>query len=300
MLRLWPADQDVLTPRAEKNPFELVARHRPSTPGTPTGVHPLLAAGPTSPFIPPSAYGGSAPPDLTPSATSSFGAPPTTHLSIHAPVFKMQQPPIGKKSAAAVPTTAPNAALSKGQLHLKLIQARALNVRSIRAKPYAVVQFEQNEFVSRDPIAETDKEVKGTPTNLSRQASSNAISALGAIGSKAAALDARRKNSKGSKESSPSSSLISAASKALLPTSNSGLLGGRLSAHNPVWKHEVTLYVLSLAFNCYSYLSSDVTSEDSLITLNVYDRAVSDQGFLGTVQIKPLLIHDHTVDQWYK
>ncbi|KJA24514.1 hypothetical protein HYPSUDRAFT_122251, partial [Hypholoma sublateritium FD-334 SS-4] len=182
------------------------------------------------------------------------------------------------------PTTAPNAALSKGQLHLKLIQARALNVRSIHAKPYAVVQFEHNEFVSRDPIAESGKEVKGTPTNLSRQASSNAISALGAIGSKAAA---RRKNSKGSTESSPSSSLISAASKALLPASNSanGLLGGRLSAHNPVWKHEVTF---------------DVTSEHSLITLNVYDRAVSDQGFLGTVQIKPLLIHDHTVDQWYK
>ena len=247
MLRLWPADQDMLTPRAEKNPFEVVARHRPSTPGTPTGVHPLLAAAPASPFLPPSAYGGSAPPDLTPSATS---APPTTHLSIHAPVFKMQQPPLGKKSAQSVPTTAPNAALSKGQLHLKLIQARGLNVRSIHAKPYAVVQFEQNEFVSRDPISETDKEVKGTPTTLSRQASSNAISALGAIGSKAAAFDARRKNSKGSKESSPSSSLISAASKALLPTSNSGLsnglLGGRLSAHNPVWKHEVTLYVASL------------------------------------------------------
>jgi len=45
---------------------------------------------------------------------------------------------------------------------------------------------------------------------------------------------------------------------------------------------------------------SDVTSEASVITFNVYDRAVSDQGFLGTVQIKPVLIHDHTVDQWYK
>lgn len=45
---------------------------------------------------------------------------------------------------------------------------------------------------------------------------------------------------------------------------------------------------------------SDVTSEASLITFNVYDRAVSDQGFLGTVQIKPVLIHDYTVDQWYK
>ena len=47
-------------------------------------------------------------------------------------------------------------------------------------------------------------------------------------------------------------------------------------------------------------LCSDVTSEESAITFNVYDRAVEDLGFLGTVQIKPVLIHDHTVDQWYK
>jgi hypothetical protein len=32
----------------------------------------------------------------------------------------------------------------------------------------------------------------------------------------------------------------------------------------------------------------------------VYDRAVSDQGFLGTVKIKPVLVHDHTVDDWFK
>lgn len=52
-----------------------------------------------------------------------------------------------------------------------------------------------------------------------------------------------------------------------------------------MWKHEV---------------SFDVTSEQSVITINVYDRAVSDLGFLGTVQIKPVLVHEHTVDQWYK
>ena len=45
---------------------------------------------------------------------------------------------------------------------------------------------------------------------------------------------------------------------------------------------------------------SDVTSEQSVITFSVYDRALSEQPFLGTVQIKPALVHDHTVDQWYK
>ncbi|KAF8076149.1 kinase-like domain-containing protein [Lyophyllum atratum] len=209
----------------------------------------------------------------------------------------MQQPPsasrraLANKSTPASPspstqtatsTSTPQVTLSKGQIHVKLIQARGLNVRSSSARPYVVVQFEKNEFVSRDPTAETDKEVKGTATNLSRNSSSNAINALGAIGNKAAALDASRKERNGSGGNpSPASSVSSGRSIAGI---SNGLFG-RLSAHNPVWKHEV---------------SFDVTSEESLITFNVYDRSVEDQGFLGTVQVKPILVHDHTVDQWYK
>ena len=47
-------------------------------------------------------------------------------------------------------------------------------------------------------------------------------------------------------------------------------------------------------------IGSDVTSEDSAVTFNIYDRAANDLGFLGMVQIKTVLINDHTVDQWYK
>lgn len=47
-------------------------------------------------------------------------------------------------------------------------------------------------------------------------------------------------------------------------------------------------------------MHSDVTSSSSLIAFNVYDRSSPDHGFLGTVQVKPVLIHDHTVDGWYK
>lgn len=36
------------------------------------------------------------------------------------------------------------------------------------------------------------------------------------------------------------------------------------------------------------------------MTFNIYDRATNDLGFLGTVQIKPVLRNDHTVDQWYR
>lgn len=48
-------------------------------------------------------------------------------------------------------------------------------------------------------------------------------------------------------------------------------------------------------------LSSDVTSDRSLIVFNVYDkRHDNETSFLGTLQIKPVLINDHAVDQWYK
>ena len=60
------------------------------------------------------------------------------------------------------------------------------------------------------------------------------------------------------------------------------------------------LFLLFFFFGVNRSPPSDVTSEEAIITLNCYDRAVPDQGFLGTVQIKPVLIHDHTVDQWYK
>ncbi|KAI0650333.1 Pkinase-domain-containing protein [Trametes meyenii] len=164
---------------------------------------------------------------------------------------------------------------SKGQIHVKLIQARGLNVRSAASRPYVVVQFEQNEFVSRDPTDETDKEVKGVATTLSRTNSSVALSALGAINDKARGNGSARSSA----QATPSSSLGTGKSQL------AGLFGSRISAHNPIWKHEVAF---------------DVTSEQSVVTLSVYDRALSEHAFLGTVQIKPVLAHEHTVDQWFK
>jgi hypothetical protein len=155
----------------------------------------------------------------------------------------MQQPPTGRKepssmssvsSSAATAPAAPHTSTSKGQIHVKLIQARSLNVRSIHARPYVVVQFEQNEFVSRDPTNESDKEVKGVATTLSRINSSNSITTLAPIDSKLTETN-RAKSS----HSSPSSSLSSSKSSGIA----SGFFG-RLSPHNPVWKHEVSLYAV--------------------------------------------------------
>jgi hypothetical protein len=43
-----------------------------------------------------------------------------------------------------------------------------------------------------------------------------------------------------------------------------------------------------------------VTSEVSTIQINIYDRADEEHGFMGCVKVKPTLVHDYTVDQWYK
>ncbi|KAF5363555.1 hypothetical protein D9756_000848 [Leucocoprinus leucothites] len=296
MIKFWPTTpSDQLTPRPrahEHNPFDTSHTQRFSPgPTTPTSVHPLLHPSANSPG-PQSLVA----PDLTPQNSASFGQP-TTQLSLHAPVFNMQQPPKGhrkplssatKPAPSPSPSTSNNPPASKGQVHLKLIQARGLNVRAQDARPYVVVQFEQNEFISRDPTDEADREVKGTPVSKLNPSVSSALSALGAIGSKVAAS---RKGSKSSSNGSSISSARSSITSSTQPTNattaatSTASLFGRLSAHNPVWKHEV---------------SFDITSEDSQITCNVYDRAVADQGFLGAVKIKPVLVHDHTVDDWFK
>lgn len=265
MIKLWPSTPaGQLTPKAvathhDRNPFDLLPPPSPSRsssaspacPTTPTATsyHPLLGHSPAG--LSHSANADITSPLGTPTLAGFPAAQPTTQLSLHAPDFnfKMQQPPVPSrktlpnKPSAPSPspalhtaTSTPQVTSSRGQIHVKLIQARGLNVHKTSARPYVVVQFEQNEFVGRDPTAETDKEVKGTPTNSSRNNSSNAVSALGAIGNKATALDTVKRD-KTSTNTSPASSVSSG--KSIAPLSNG--LFGRLFANNPVWKHEVSL-----------------------------------------------------------
>lgn len=195
---------------------------------------------------------------------------PTTHLSLHAPDFDMypnrsssctpslSTTPVSSTLASSpsrphhsqsAPTPSASSS-SKGQIHVKLFSARGLNTSSIDSRPYVVVVFEDNEFVSRDPTDEADKEVRGIATNLSRTSSSVAINTLGAVGSKAAA--AAQEAASRTRRPSPVSSSSSNSAKSSLSvpgvsgtrTPSNGLLRRR-SAHNPVWKHEVSLYVTS-------------------------------------------------------
>ena len=215
----------------------------------------------------PSVNGSEATPvgPLSPPSVTSMNLTTTAHpttLTLHAPDFDMQLPPVNRSSQSRSPPptilpSSPSRPLqsqpsqspatsgsSKGQIHVKLISARGLNVPSIDSRPYVVVVFENNEFVSRDPTDEGDKEVRGVAINLSRTSSSVAISTLGTIGSKAAAQEAALRTRRQSRVSNSSSN--SAKSSLSVPgvsgsrTPSNGLFG-RMSAHNPVWKHEVSL-----------------------------------------------------------
>jgi serine/threonine protein kinase SCH9 len=266
-----------LTPRpsSDRNPFDNLrtgsVSKAPSSQTLPRPHHPLLTptslgavSGQYSPFIPPQAQT-----DLTPLGS------PTTTLSIDAPDFytpstmslslpppkngdKKAQPELldtpPKETMEQTPNGTPSNS-SLGQIHVKLIQARGLNIASTAAVPYVVVQFEQNEFVSRDPIEESEREVRGTPRPAlgSRQnsyqfpppappapAASNAMSALGAM---ADAHDRRKSssNSGSSGNPSPSTSVKSTGlAGAPRPISLNNGIFGRM-ASSPVWKHEVSL-----------------------------------------------------------
>ncbi|KAH8999212.1 serine/threonine protein kinase [Lactarius akahatsu] len=213
----------------------------------------------------------------------------------HPTALPLHAPPVNRSSHSCSPSpptllTSPSRLLqsqpsqtpasfstSKGQIYVRLISARGLNVSSLDSRPYVVVVFENNEFGGRDPTDEGDEEIKGIATNLSHTFSI-AVSAPGTIGSKAVAQEASLRTRCQSPVSSSSSN------SATSPLSVPGLLR-RISAQDPVWKHEV---------------SFDVTSEESTIQFNIYDRADEEHGFMGSVQVRPTLVHDHTVDQWYK
>ncbi|KAI0304202.1 kinase-like protein [Russula brevipes] len=216
-------------------------------------------------------------------SSHSRSPPPTTTLDASTLGSSPSRPHTSHSVSTAAPPSSP-----KGQIHVKLISARGLNTPSIDSRPYVVVVFENNEFVSRDPTDEGDKEVRGVATNLSRTSSSIAVSTLGAVGSKVATQDTgsrtRRQSPVSSSSSNSAKSSVSVPGASGTRTPSNRLLG-RKFAQNPVWKHEV---------------SFDVTSEESTIQFNIYDRTDEDHGFMGSVKVKPTLVHDHTVDQWYK
>lgn len=121
-----------------------------------------------------------------------------------------------------------------------------------------MVEFEQSEFVSREPIAnESEKEVKGKAGPLSRTSSALQLPTLGANGGGAGiskafenALKARvaaQGLANGEDKEGPMTPRPMYGNGATTPggglfgTMSGYGLGATMSPHNPVWKHEVSL-----------------------------------------------------------
>ncbi|KAK0421946.1 hypothetical protein EV421DRAFT_1949891 [Armillaria borealis] len=119
---------------------------------------------------------------LMPALNASFAATLPPSLSLHA--FNNMQLPLPKHSDKSPAPPAPTSTTSlsntvKGQIHVKLIQTRGLNVFSSMVRLYVAVQFEQNEFVSQDPTDEADKKVKSV--SISCVGSGSVLSALAKV-----------------------------------------------------------------------------------------------------------------------
>ncbi|KAG5439114.1 hypothetical protein PCANB_001413 [Pneumocystis canis] len=61
----------------------------------------------------------------------------------------------------------------KGQLIIKIIQAKNLKVKSIDAEPYVVCTFERNEFISQGPIIEYNESIRGIAIPKSHNSSTS-------------------------------------------------------------------------------------------------------------------------------
>lgn len=66
-----------------------------------------------------------------------------------------------KTQPSALTRRKDNASSPKGKLWVKLIGARHLSSPSSASRPYVVVTFDQNEFVSREPVHEEHEEAAG-------------------------------------------------------------------------------------------------------------------------------------------
>ncbi|GAA5854220.1 hypothetical protein JCM8547_001739 [Rhodosporidiobolus lusitaniae] len=259
-------------------------------------------------------------------------APASTAISRAEPDFSFTSQP-GTLTRRQTAQSAP-----RGKLLVKLIQARHLSAPSPASRPYVVVTFDQNEFVSREPIHEETEEATGVakpkPPQLAALAEQGdpeglkptalpatpggglnpgekdyhpAVPVLSSPLSKSPSSGIGRtlegyRNGTGSanggegKPSRPTlqpvdTSVWNPSDDPTTPTGvprepQMGILGNADDdmAYNPTWKHEVQF---------------DVMNEKSVLQVQIYDRSIEEEMFLGFTEIRPKLVNNHTVDQWF-
>ncbi|GAA5828690.1 hypothetical protein JCM11251_005838 [Rhodosporidiobolus azoricus] len=101
----------------------------------------------SSSSFPSSLRSRTSPPPLLPLCTAASPTPATTAISRHEPDFSLPAAPPALSRRQTAGPSAP-----RGKLLVKLIAARHLCAPSPASRPYVVVTFDQNEFVSREPV----------------------------------------------------------------------------------------------------------------------------------------------------
>ncbi len=152
--------------------------------------------------------------NMAPAQSATNGGAPTSDTSTPAAAAAAAVASTAASSSSNSPSGSTNSSSSasktrntnapRGHLTVKIVAGRNLAVSSPAARPYAVIQFDKNEFIGREPIDESGPEAKGVAQPRSE------------------ASEAGR-------------------SRAKTVTPADALRTGQ--NHNPVWKHEVTFDV---------------------------------------------------------
>ncbi|KAG0145388.1 hypothetical protein CROQUDRAFT_716113 [Cronartium quercuum f. sp. fusiforme G11] len=166
----------------------------------------------------------------------------------------------------------------KGLLSVKIISARALSCTSSHSRPYVVATFDNNEFVSREPIAEEEDEIRGITTNKSNLDShhhhhhnksidigtldspktlSNVDSTISTDGKGPPTYDENHlHNEGGQKEKEKVGKILS---------NGNGMFC--LSGQNPIWKQELDFDVAQ---------HEHLNASHRTLHVSVYDRSIGD------------------------
>lgn len=181
-------------------------------------------------------------PPLSTHQSYSGASTPSSHLSISS---TLESTSISSNASTRPPS--PNTH-PKGHLTVKLMSARGLNIPTeamSTSRPYVVVTFENNEFVSREPIESHEPTTKGVATYTPSAPPTPSSGILG-IGSISRAFDMAARSRSAAMMGKTKLTLPGAKdSGATTPkaTESRGEWLGKPSACDPVWKHEVTLSV---------------------------------------------------------
>ncbi|KAH8916312.1 kinase-like protein [Atractiella rhizophila] len=295
---------DMLTPKASdanRNPFDFI----PPSPTTASSSR-------KNSIFTPSFLSSSTVATPTAGIVGTKGIP-TTAISRGEPEFDLKLDPSRRRKESGPEKG------QRGKLFVKLVSARNLGVPAEGGenvapprRPYVVVTFDQNEFISRTPIGEGVPEVSTVAGRKDSAIGRGGVNPSGL----AKSLEAYKRqmgammSNGASGDSSPASVAATLPAEAV-DTSDDDMEGMVHPTSNPVWKHEVIF---------------DVVSDQSLLTFSLYDRVRSrspspdssssdksgastavpsptvisaTERFLGHFQFRPRLRHGSFFADWF-